>query len=216
MRKSFNGDYPVTRAFGIQDAAYANYPESRHPGTDFGLPADTPLVAGMSGTVRVYDRDSSVKVGRGKEVVITNGIYQRKCCHMNRIDVQDGQQVEEGQPIGLSGYTGYVVDAAGQVGTPGGAHLHDELLIEGIYAPVLDYLSKGDDMPNEGDVHNVYMDINGRKATAEEIAAYTSKPWNAEDGLYYGKIQKDIQNILRDLRPHVQIKELPQGLYEVK
>lgn len=217
MRLSFKGMYPVTRPFGVYDPAYANYPNSRHPGTDFGLPTDTLLIAGMAGIVTVHDRDAEIATGRGKEVVITRGNYQRKYCHMNHIDVQDGQEIREGQPIGKSGYTGYVVDADGQVGTPGGAHLHDELLIDGTYVPLVDHLQdKEDDMPNEGDVHNVYLDINGRKATADEVATYTSKSWNAEDGLYYGKIQKDIHNLLTDLRAQGAPVQLQPGVYEVK
>lgn len=148
MRHSFNGNFPVTRAFGIKDPAYAGYPDSRHPGTDYGLPAKTPttgtpLVAGMSGQVTAINRDSSIHTGRGKEVVITNGNKQRKTCHMNRIDVTTGQLVKEGQPIGLSGYTGYVIDAQGNIGTPGGAHLHDELMIDGKYVDLEKYLKEG-------------------------------------------------------------------------
>lgn len=133
LRRSFNGTYPITRPFGFKDPAYANYPDSRHPGTDYALPPNTPLVAGMSGVVVVYDRPAGVHVGRGKEVVITQGTTQRKTCHMNRIDVETGQWVNEGQPIGLSGYTGYVVDAQGNIGTPEGAHLHDETVEDGTY-----------------------------------------------------------------------------------
>lgn len=141
----------------MRDPAYANYPGSLHPGTDFGLPANTPLVAGMSGTVTIYDRNPNIHVGRGKEVQILNGNKQRRTCHMNRIDVSDGQVVTEGQPIGVSGYTGYVVDVVDgreQVGTPGGAHLHDELLINGQYVNLEDNLNQEDDMPNEGDAEN--------------------------------------------------------------
>lgn len=142
MRLAFNGNYPMTRDFGIYDPAYAAYPGSKHPGTDWGLPADTQLVANQSGTVTVYDRDPNIHKGRGKEVVITNGNKQTKTCHMNQIDVSNGQYVVEGQPIGLSGYTGYVVDNNGNVGTPKGAHLHNELLIDGIYVRLQDNLGE--------------------------------------------------------------------------
>lgn len=159
MRLSFSGGYSITRTFGVYDPAYANYPGSCHPGTDWGLPANTQLLAGMSGRVSIIDRDPALHIGRGKEVVITNGNLQRKTCHMNRIDVADGQQVTMGQPIGLSGFTGYVIDAAGGIGTPGGAHLHDELLIGGIYVPLVVHLTnKEEDMIIDEELANLLAD----------------------------------------------------------
>jgi hypothetical protein len=62
--------------------------------------------------------------------------------------------------------------------------------------------NKGDvnDMPNEGDVHNAYLQANGRKATAEEVRIYTSKTWGAVDGLYYGKVRNDYENTKNALK----------------
>lgn len=138
MIHSFNGSYPITNPFGTYDpVAYANYPGSKHPGTDWGMPVGTQLVAGLTGHVAIYDRDPSVQVGRGKEVVITDGNVQRKTCHMSRIDVIPGQYVTEGQPIGRSGNTGY----------SSGPHLHDELLVLGVYMDVTHYI-KEEDMPS--------------------------------------------------------------------
>lgn len=155
MRRAFDGNYPVTREFGVKDPAYANYPGSKHPGTDYGVPANTPLKAGISGWVTTYDRPAGIKVGRGKEVIITDGDTERKYCHMNRIDVPSGRYVSEGTTVGLSGYTGYVVDAQGKVGTPGGAHLHDELLIDGQYLDLEEQNLEEEEMPNDGDITNM-------------------------------------------------------------
>jgi hypothetical protein len=52
---------------------------------------------------------------------------------------------------------------------------------------------EGEEMPNEGDVVNAYAAV-GETATAEDIAVYTSKAWNAGDGLYYGKTLVDLKN----------------------
>lgn len=141
----FKGEYRVTRKFGIKDPAYHNYPDSRHSGTDWGLPENTPLYAAMDGTVEIYNRDSSVKVGRGKEVSLLSGNTDVNTCHMNRIDVVQGQFVKEGQQIGLSGYTGYVIDAGGNVGTPEGAHLHAEVKVNGQYVDPEQYFKKEED-----------------------------------------------------------------------
>lgn len=176
MRLAFNGGYWISNAFGIYDpVAYARYPGKKHPGTDFVRPADTPLVAGMSGKVSTVR--SAGKTGRGNEVVITNGNKQRKACHLNRIDVKDGQWVEEGQQIGLLGYTGYVVDAQGQVGTPQGAHLHDELLIDGIYVNLMDHLGEEEmAKPNDKEVRSAAATYN-QKLSDAQVKYYTERPW---------------------------------------
>lgn len=91
-----------------------------HMGTDFGVPQGTELRATTSGTItRVY---MSVKDGWGIDITNDDGIVIRNW-HMSRIDVTQGQWVEAGQIIGLTG---------GATGTPGagnstGPHLHWEL-----------------------------------------------------------------------------------------
>lgn len=186
MRHAFNGNYPITRPFGVYDPAYANYPGSKHPGTDYGLPANTPLVAGMSGTVTTYRRSGAS--GRGNEVVITSGPVQRKACHMNRVDVETGQKIEEGQPIGLSGYTGYVVDAQGNVGTPDGAHLHDELLIDGVYVPLEEYLTEGEDM-SQAVVDDLYKKLDQTNKNVDKLTKDLAMLFKIVD-----QAQKDIAN----------------------
>lgn len=46
--------------------------------------------------------------------------------------------------------------------------------------------------PNAGDVINAYQQANGRAPTQAEIDTYVDKPWNAPDGLYYGKTLVDL------------------------
>lgn len=195
MRRAFNGTYPITTPFGVYDAqAYANYPGKKHPGTDYALPPGTPLYAGMSGIVTAYDRDPNLKVGRGKEVSIGFANMSRRTCHMSRIDVANGQFVREGQQIGLSGFTGYVVDAKGKIGTSGGAHLHDEFVLNGAYADLEEYLKEGS--MNEGDVHNVYLAAWGRKATADELKRYVGKSWK---DIFYPDLQNQCQHLFKQV-----------------
>lgn len=183
MRRAFAGTYPVSRPFGEYDPiAYANYPGQEHSGTDYPLPTGTPLLAGMSGIVTIYDRDPAIKVGRGKEVRIKFANLERRLCHMSRIDVKNGDFVREGQPFGVSGHTGYVVDAQGNVGTPGGAHLHDELLVNGEYTDLEKYLKEAN--MDEGTVHNLYLSGWQRKATSEELKMWVGKPM--QDFFYAG------------------------------
>lgn len=70
---------------------------------------------------------------------------------------------------------------------------------------------KEDDMPNDGDVDNVYMQANGRKAKDEEKKVYTSKTWSAPDGLYYGKVSVDWKNAQE--APHSGFKPLGQEVF---
>lgn len=165
MRRAFNGDYPITREFGFYDPqSYGNYPGGKHPGTDYGLPANTPLVAGMSGTVTAVLRRATY-TGRGNEVVITQGNKQRKSCHMNRIDVEVGQQVVEGvTQIGLSGNTGYVLPKPTPSNPNAGAHLHDELIINGQYADLESNLEEEDMITKE--------DIDALRIIASEVEGF--------------------------------------------
>jgi murein DD-endopeptidase MepM/ murein hydrolase activator NlpD len=156
----FNGSYPVTRPFGVKDPAYSNYPDSKHPGTDWGLPANTPLFAAMDGVCTVYNRDKSIKTGRGKEVQIVNGNKDVNTCHMNRIDVSNGQFVKQGQQIGLSGNTGYVLPAPTTLKPDAGAHLHGELLIDGKYVDFDKYVKEQTMKPlTKGDIVNMYREL---------------------------------------------------------
>lgn len=63
-----------------------------------------------------------------------------------------------------------------------------------------DIINKEEEMPNQGDVINVYKRINNKTPDQHEIQTYTTKPWNAADGLYYGKVDLDIQNLQKALR----------------
>lgn len=201
MRYSFNGSYPVTRPFGVYGPEYSNYPGSRHPGTDYGLPANTPVVAGMSGTVQIFL--STAKIGRGNEVWITDGAYSRRVCHLNRVDVQNGQQVTEGQPIGLSGFTGYVLDAQGKVGTPGGAHLHDELLVNGQYVDVDKFLKEED-----------VAVITTEAVVALSIATTGKQPSNAEEEKYINKpaTQENLDGLITYWAGRSRLQDLEKAL----
>lgn len=177
MIRAFKGSYPVSRRFGVVDSAYKNYPGSRHPGTDYPLPVNTPLYAGIAGTVTVIYR--STYVGRGNEVIITNGNIVRKYCHMNRIDVKNGQKVTEGQLVGLSGNTGYVLPRPTASNPNAGAHLHDELLIDGTYIDLEQYL-KGGSMAilTKEEVKLTYMiayRVNEASVNQSVVSAFTGK-----------------------------------------
>lgn len=183
MILSFKGTRELTNPFGVYDPeAYANYPGQKHPGTDWYMPEGTELYAGMNGIVTAIDRNPTLKTGRGKEVQITFANLQRNTCHMKSITVKSGDFVKEGQLIGYSGNTGY----------SSGPHLHDELLVNGVYTDLEEYLKKEDTVIPTRDLLNaLFYCFRGRLAD------------NNEAGLYVGKISyNDLIPILNTGEEH--------------
>jgi murein DD-endopeptidase MepM/ murein hydrolase activator NlpD len=103
--------------FGLR-RFFNEQPRQPHAGLDMAVDRGTPVVAGGSGRV--------LAVGdyffNGKTVFIDHGnglitFY----CHMDRIEVREGEVVGKGQPIGLSGMTGRAT----------GPHLHWSVVLNG-------------------------------------------------------------------------------------
>lgn len=86
-----------------------------HSGTDLGAPLGTPVVATQSGQVTVSD----FLGGYGLTVILhhNNGTLESRYTHLSRLLVRAGEQVEQGEVIGLVGSTGNST----------GPHLHFEL-----------------------------------------------------------------------------------------
>lgn len=210
MRRPYNGTYPITREFGVYDPAYANYPDSKHPGTDYGIPNKTPLVAAMSGTAAVFIRGNT-SVGRGNEVVITNGSTQVKYCHLDRIDVVEGQQVKEGQQIGLCGWTGYVLPKSEK-----GAHLHFEVLISGVYVNPEEQFKEGEEVNTRERVIAVFQAYLFKTATEAEITYWVGRPCTElDDSAASSRFAIDAQRIA-SLEAQLNKKYVPvtKTLYE--
>lgn len=80
-------------------------PPARNPGTDYGVPTGTPVKAiadGMiTGTVETFR-------GSGGRMIFQSlpGGHNADYLHLSRIDVKTGQQVKQGDIIGLSGASG--------------------------------------------------------------------------------------------------------------
>jgi len=107
--KPFNGNYPVTQAFGEKTTD-----PKGHNGIDYGLPLGTPVLAAADGEVWKAGWDST---GYGNCVMIkhpdgSGTVYG----HLLNWSVYAGQKVKAGEKIGNSGNTGNST----------GAHLHFE------------------------------------------------------------------------------------------
>src|SRR5207244_230479 len=92
--------------------------QEHHRGLDIRSPPGTPVRSPGAATVAAVSSHGSY----GKNVVLDhgNGVKSRYA-HLQKLEVKVGQQVEEGQVIGLVGSTGRST----------GPHLHYEVLVQG-------------------------------------------------------------------------------------
>jgi len=89
---------------------------SRHSGIDIAAPEGTPVVASNSGLVVLAD----TLIASGKSVIIDHGLGLYSAYnHLSRLDVQVGDQVQQGQQIAAVGTTGFST----------GPHLHYTLSV---------------------------------------------------------------------------------------
>jgi murein DD-endopeptidase MepM/ murein hydrolase activator NlpD len=92
---------------------------ANHLGVDLGSAVGTPVKAPISGRVTQAVMSTNAC---GGTIAISDGTVQHRFCHCSKINVQVGQDVEQGAVVGLTG---------GGPGTPGagvstGPHLHWE------------------------------------------------------------------------------------------
>ena len=94
-------------------------PRAPHSGLDLAVARGTPIKASAHGKVLATDD----YFFNGKTVFIDhgNGLISMYC-HLERIDVQAGDSVDQGQPIGRSGMTGRA----------SGPHLHWSVVLNGV------------------------------------------------------------------------------------
>jgi murein DD-endopeptidase MepM/ murein hydrolase activator NlpD len=94
--------------------------QSRHLGLDYGVPAGTPVHAVNRGTVilarPLYFEGSCVVIDHGQ------GLFSLYL-HLSEFSVKEGEQVETGQQIGMSGGSGRAT----------GPHLHLAIRWQGVY-----------------------------------------------------------------------------------
>ena len=113
-------DGPVTAPFGEQRSIGGAPPSGHHAGTDFAVPLGTPVKATARGKVVLAQQLAE----RGNTVVIDHGggLYSLYA-HLSAFTVSQGQLVNQGDVIGLSGNTGLST----------GPHLHWEMAIDGMW-----------------------------------------------------------------------------------
>lgn len=111
-------DVPVGSGFGFRLDPFTGRP-ALHTGLDFAADVGTPIVAAAGGVVVTVDVHP--QYGRRLEIDHGNGLLTRYA-HTSQILVQPGTLVKRGQQVALVGNTGRST----------GAHLHFEVLIDGV------------------------------------------------------------------------------------
>jgi murein DD-endopeptidase MepM/ murein hydrolase activator NlpD len=115
---------PITSGYGGRNIGNGY---EFHPGVDIGVPTGTPIRAAAAGTVSI----AAPTGGYGNYTCIDHGGGLSTCYgHQERFLVSSGQQVAQGQIIGLSDCTGYCF----------GPHVHFEVRINGQTTDPLGYL----------------------------------------------------------------------------
>ena len=99
-------------------------PPAKNPGTDYGVPTGTPVKAIADGTITGIIPTFTGGGGRMIFQSFPSG-HNADYLHLSRIDVVAGQQVKQGQVIGLSGGSGLGKENGY------GAHLHLSIRIGG-------------------------------------------------------------------------------------
>lgn len=116
----------ISSPFGTRRSYGGGPMTSYHEGTDFAVPAGTPVYAPADGVVVIAEqlnvRGNAVVIDHGWGVF--SGLY-----HLSEIKVTPGQQVKQGDLIGLSGNTGLST----------GAHLHWDVRIRGLNVDALQF-----------------------------------------------------------------------------
>lgn len=104
--------------------------ESCHPGIDIGVPAGTPIHAAANGVV-LFTQSEAESGGYGNYTCIDHGSGISSCyAHQSSFAVSQGQEVQQGDVIGLVGCTGLCF----------GDHLHFEIRINGQVTDPMAYL----------------------------------------------------------------------------
>ena len=122
-------EFATTSPFGTRRSYNDGLLGGFHSGQDYGAPEGTPVLAPAAGTVSL----ARFLPIRGNAVVLDHGrgVYTGYW-HLSQLSVAPGQEVNQGDVIGLVGNTGRST----------GAHLHWELRIDGIAVDPLQFLEE--------------------------------------------------------------------------
>lgn len=200
---------PVTLLFGATTAPYS--PQSPHIGVDFASEPDDGVYAPENGEVTLVHNDPLM----GNAVHIYVGNRHHALCHLSKFLVTNGQQIQQGEKVGIMGYSGYVVPP-GEAGT----HLHWALTVDGSLIDPLSAVEGNKMYPNEGDVINFWNALGRGTPNQNDIAYWTTgtgnPAWDKGADATWKAFAYELTNYAHD-HPNVPgITPLKPGIYEVK
>lgn len=105
----------ITSRYGPREQIFAGV-DPYHTGIDIANVLNTPIISATTGKIVTVDQNNKYY---GKMVEIETDEVIFKYGHMNEIDVNQGDNINQGEKIGLMGKTGYAT----------GSHLHFEIRI---------------------------------------------------------------------------------------
>ena len=125
----------------------------KHNGVDYSAPSGTPVRSVGDGAVEFAGRQN----GYGNVVQLRHSNDRSTLyAHLSRIDVRQGQRVEQGQRIGAVGSTGWAT----------GPHLHFEFLVAGLHQDPLRIAKAAETLP---------LDAGSRQRFAEVVRSVQAK-----------------------------------------
>ena len=93
----------ITQGFGQNPDLYSSYGLRGHNGIDFGVGEGAIIYAPHDGKATVIDDGTS---GYGLHIVIGHEKRKSLLAHLSSADIQTGQDIYQGDPIGKSGNSG--------------------------------------------------------------------------------------------------------------
>lgn len=116
----------ITSRFGYRTSPFTGS-KQLHKGLDVAAPVGTKIIAPADGKVVFAQRDGAY--GLSVEIDHGNGIITRYA-HMSKFNVKRGDKIKRGELIGLVGNTGRST----------GAHLHYEVIVNGVHTNPMAYI----------------------------------------------------------------------------
>ncbi len=116
----------ITSRFGYRTSPFTGS-KQLHKGLDVSAPVGTKIIAPADGKVVFAQRDGAY--GLSVEIDHGNGIITRYA-HMSKFNVKRGDKIKRGELIGLVGNTGRST----------GAHLHYEVIVNGVHTNPMAYI----------------------------------------------------------------------------
>lgn len=165
-----------------------------HPGTDIPIPSGTPVKAPLSGKV-VGVKSNEHPCGGTIDIQYSDGFWSR-FCHMKQINVKEGDMVNRGDVVGLSG--GGANDYGR--GRSSGPHLHFTLKKDGQKVDPANFMEKfnASDITYNSNIKSTPTtdsdSIEGEVDYSSGINALKSVTSSSEPQLFYGS--KEFANML--------------------